>query len=163
MIEAIDAFNTLPTDAKASPDAFLRFATVKGLAEDIGTQLDRYLAEERVLVPSRVGLDLIVEDEDRISFAPKIDGVEPDAMRQAFFALDYIDTIYTLDDPSGGRLRVVLDEQQREVLRRSKRSDCQNRTLAITPSDGIPCRHGYASLITSETLGTDFTGNPRPH
>ena len=44
-----------------------------------------------------------------------------------------------------------------------KRSDCQNRTLAITPSDGIPCRHGYASLITSETLGTDFTGNPRPH
>ena len=44
-----------------------------------------------------------------------------------------------------------------------KRSDCQNRTLAITPSDGIPCRHGYASLITPGTLGTDATGNPRPH
>jgi hypothetical protein len=40
-----------------------------------------YLAEERVLVPSRVGLDLIVEDGGRISFAPKIDGVESDAMR----------------------------------------------------------------------------------
>jgi Type III restriction enzyme, res subunit len=44
-----------------------------------------------------------------------------------------------------------------------KRSDCQNRTLAFTPSDGIPCRHGYAFLITPGTLGTDSTGNPRPH
>ena len=121
MLEAIDAFNVLPADAKASPDAFLRFATVKGLAEGIGTQLDRYLAEERVLVPSRVGLELIVEDGGRISFAPKIDGVAPEAMRQAFFALDNVETVYALDDPSGGRLRVVLDEQQREVLRRMQR------------------------------------------
>ena len=144
MIEAIDAFNALPTEVKASPDAFLRFATVKGLAEDIGAQLDRYLAEERVLVPSRVGLDLIVEDEGRISFAPKIDGVEPDAMRQAFFALDDVDTIYTLDDPGGGRLRVVLDEQQREVLRRMQRvrhlSDAQRTAVLRAPHavfDGV--------------------------
>lgn len=121
MIEAIDVFNALPADAKTGPGAFLRFATVKGLAEGVGAQLDRYLAEERVLVPSRVGLDLIVEDEGRISFAPKIDGVESDAMRQAFFALDDVETIYALDDPGGGRLRVVLDEQQREVLRRMQR------------------------------------------
>src|SRR5262249_41934760 len=84
-------------------------------------QLDRYLAEERVLVPSRVGLDLIVEDGGRISFAPQIDGVEPDAMRRAFFALDDVDTVYALDASGGGRLRVVLDEQQREVLRRMQR------------------------------------------
>ena len=121
MIEAIDAFNALPADAKTSPEAFLRFATVKGLAEGVGAQLDRYLAEERVLVPSRVGLDLIVENDGRISFAPKIDGVESDTMRQAFFALDDVETVYALDDPGGGRLRVVLDEQQREVLRRMQR------------------------------------------
>ena len=121
MLDAIDAFNALPADAKTSPEAFLRFATVKGLAEGVGAQLDRYLAEERVLVPSRVGLDLIVEDEGRISFAPKIDGVESDAMRQAFFALDDVETVYALDDSGGGRLRVVLDEQQREVLRRMQR------------------------------------------
>ena len=44
-----------------------------------------------------------------------------------------------------------------------KRSGCQNITLASTPSDGIPCRHGYAPLITPGTLGTDSTGNPRLH
>ena len=42
-------------------------------------------------------------------------------MRQAFFALDDVETVYALDDPGGGRLRVVLDEQQREVLRRMQR------------------------------------------
>src|SRR5262249_40208701 len=42
MLDAIDAFNALPADAKTSPEAFLRFATVKGLAEGVGAQLDRY-------------------------------------------------------------------------------------------------------------------------
>jgi superfamily II DNA or RNA helicase len=121
LIEAIDAFNALPAEDKASPDAFLRFATVKGLAEGIGAQLDRYMAQERVLVPSRLGLDLIIEDEGRISFAPKIDGVEPEAMRRAFFALDDVEIVYALDAPDGGRVRVVLDGQQREVLRRMER------------------------------------------
>lgn len=121
LVEATDDFNALPPEAKASPDAFIRFATVKGLAEGVGAQLDKYLAEERVLIPSRVGLDLIVEEGGRISFAPKIDGASPEAMRQAFFALDDVDTVYTLDSPEGGRVRVVLDETQREVLRRMQR------------------------------------------
>jgi len=43
------------------------------------------------------------------------------------------------------------------------RSGCQNMTLAITPSDGVPCRDGYAPFITPGTLGTDSTRNPRLH
>lgn len=42
-------------------------------------------------------------------------------MRQAFFALDDVDAVYALDSPEGGRVRVVLDETQREVLRRMQR------------------------------------------
>ena len=38
---------------------------------------------------------------------------------------------------------------------RCKRSGCQNITLAITSFDGVPCRHGYAPLLTMGTLGTD--------
>lgn len=121
LIETIDSFNALPPKEKATPDAFIRFAEVKGLAEGVEAQLDRYLTEQRVLIPSRVGLDLIVEDEGRISFTPKIDGVQPDAMRQAFFALDDIDAVYAVDSLEGGRVRVVLDETQREVLRRMQR------------------------------------------
>jgi len=46
---------------------------------------------------------------------------------------------------------------------KSMRSGCQNITLAIAPSDGVPCRHGYAPLITPGTLGTDSPRNPSLH
>jgi hypothetical protein len=121
LVEAIDSFNTLPSEARSGPSAFLRFAQIRGLAEEIGAQLDRYLNHERVLVPSRIGLDLIVEDGGRISFAPKIYGIPPDAMRQVFLASDDVEDIYSLDHPEEGRVRVVLDDTQREVLRRMQR------------------------------------------
>jgi len=121
LIEAIDAFNSLAPEAKASREAFVRFAEVKDLAEGVGAQLDAFLGRERVIVPSRVGLDLIVEDDGRISFAPKIDGAPPEAMREAFLTSDDVDEVYSLDDSEGRRVRVVLDETQREVLRRMQR------------------------------------------
>ncbi|MBI4457332.1 MAG: restriction endonuclease [Acidobacteria bacterium] len=121
LVEAIDAFNSLAPEVKASREAFVRFAEVKDLAEGVGAQLDAFLGRERVIVPSRVGLDLIVEDGGRISFAPKIDGAPRDAMREAFLASEDVDEVYSLDDSEGGRVRVVLDETQREVLRRMQR------------------------------------------
>lgn len=121
LVEAINSYNALPPEAKKSRDAFIRFAEVKDLAEGVGAKLDEFLLRERVVVPSRVGLDVIVEEGGRISFSPKIDGAPPEAMREAFLTSDDIDEVYSLDHPQGGRVRVVLDERQREVLRRMQR------------------------------------------
>jgi hypothetical protein len=35
------------------------------------------------------------------------------------------------------------------------RSGCQKITLAIMSSEGVPCLHGHALLLTIGTLGTD--------
>lgn len=121
LVEAMDSFNALSPGDRSGVDALLRFASIKDLAEGVGAQLDRYLTQERVLVPSRIALDLIVEDGDRITFAPKIDGIPADAMQHAFFAADDVEEVYSLDHAQGGRLRVVLDDTQREVLRRMQR------------------------------------------
>lgn len=121
LVETIDSFNSLAPEAKASRDAFIRFAEVKDLAEGVGAQLDAFLERERVIVPSKIGLDLIVEEDGRISFVPKIDGAPQEAMREAFLASDDIDEVYSLDDSKGGRVRVVLDDTQREVLRRMQK------------------------------------------
>jgi hypothetical protein len=121
LVETIDAFNSLAPETKASREAFVRFAEVKDLAEGVGAQLDAFLERERVIVPSKIGLDLIVEEDGRISFAPKIDGAPQEAMREAFLASDDIDEVYSLDDCRGGRVRVVLDDTQREVLRRMQK------------------------------------------
>ena len=48
-------------------------------------------------------------------------------------------------------------------LRGRKRSGCQNITLAITSTEGVPCRHGHAPLMTTGTLGTDSVCSPSLH
>jgi hypothetical protein len=120
-VEVINSFNALPAEKKSGRDAFIKFSQIKELAEGVGAQLDEFLSRERVIVPSSIGLDLVVEPNNRISFAPKIDGVPQEALREAFMASDDIAEVYSMDDESGGRVRVVLDEPQREVLKRMQR------------------------------------------
>jgi hypothetical protein len=121
LVEAIDTFNGLDPEKKTGSDAFIQFAEIKTLSEEVGAELDRFLLHEKVIVPSEIALDIIPEEGGRISFAPKIDGVEPEAMRRAFFAFDSPEEVYSLDDPAGGRIRVVINPAQREVLRRMQR------------------------------------------
>ena len=120
LVTAADDFNALPPEAKQGPEAYLRFAEVKGLATEVGAQLDRFLKSHRVVIPSQIGLDLIVEGE-RISFAPKVDGVAPEPMWRAFRQRSDVDDVYVVDEPGGGLLHVVLNEGQREALRRMRR------------------------------------------
>ncbi|MHB8501147.1 MAG: SNF2-related protein [Candidatus Acidiferrales bacterium] len=121
LVEAINSFNALSPEKKSGKDAFIRFSQIKDLAEGVGAQLDEFLSRERVIVPSSIGVDLVVEPNNRISFAPKIDGVPQEAFREAFMGADDIEEVYSMGDESGGRVRVVLDEPQREVLKRMQR------------------------------------------
>src|SRR5437899_9677087 len=67
LIEAIDAFNDSSAENKTGK-ALLRFHDIKGLAGSIGAKLDKYLGAERVLVPSKLGVDIVPEEGGRISF-----------------------------------------------------------------------------------------------
>ena len=70
LIEAIDGFNDSSAENKTGK-ALLRFHEIKGLAGSIGAKLDKYLGAERVLLPSKLGVDIVPEDGGRISFVPK--------------------------------------------------------------------------------------------
>ncbi|MGH7986701.1 MAG: DEAD/DEAH box helicase, partial [Candidatus Binataceae bacterium] len=121
LLEAIDSFNAEPPERKIGGTAFIRFEKVKGLASAVGAQLDRFIAREKVLIASRVGLDLVLDPDGRISFAPKVDGAPDEPLRRAFFAADDAEEMYRIDDGEGGRMRIILDDEQREVLRRMQR------------------------------------------
>lgn len=120
LIEAIDQFNGTQSEVRADT-ALLQFSRIKGLATAIGAKLDKYLSAERVLLPSKLGVDIVPEPDGRISFVPKIEGVPQVAMTRAFFASDDIESVYAVDDESGGRVRVIFDDAQQEVLRRVQR------------------------------------------
>ncbi len=120
LIDAIDRFNNCSDDTKRN-SALLSFHEIKGLASSIGAKLDKYLGAERVLIPSRLGVDIVPEEGGRITFVPKVEGVPQEGMTRAFFAEDDIESVYAVDDEAGGRIRIIFGEEQQEVLRRIQR------------------------------------------
>jgi len=128
LVNAVEAFNALSPQEKAGTDSLLRFAQIKGLAEEIGAEIDEYIHRERVIVPSRVGLDVIVGEDQRITFVPKVDGVPDHSLREAFLAVDDVDSCYTCPVGGGERVRVVLTDEQRQVFKRMQRVRHVGRT-----------------------------------
>ena len=63
LVEAMETFNALPPELRTGGNAFIRFAEVKGLAEEVGAELDQFLLSEKVVVPSEIALDIIPEEE----------------------------------------------------------------------------------------------------
>ncbi|MBI2571456.1 MAG: DEAD/DEAH box helicase [Candidatus Schekmanbacteria bacterium] len=120
LLDAVDAFNQTAEERRASPEALRLFVSIRRLAEAADIRLDEYLASERVLIPARIGLEVCHEEGGRASFAPRIEGAPAIAMRQAFLASNDAQPVYSLD-AGNGRIRVVLDDTQREVLRRMQR------------------------------------------
>ncbi len=121
LISTIDEFNALPPERKRSSEAYLNFAEIKGLARGVGVEVDRFIAKQNVLVPSQVGLDMQVHDDGRMSFIPKFEGVEDSALLQAFFQRDDIDAVFSLNPAGGGGVHIVLDDTQRDALRRMQK------------------------------------------
>jgi superfamily II DNA or RNA helicase len=121
LIEAIEKFNLTKPEERMGSEALIKFVEIKGIAQDVGAQIDRYMLKEKVVVPAKIGLDLIEEEDGRISFVPKIDSVPNEELFRVFMASDDPDDVYALSDGEGGRIRVLLDEPQREVLRRMRR------------------------------------------
>lgn len=121
LLEAVDAFNSLPSSEKVKPGVLLKFAEIKGIAQDVGAQLSQYVLENKVIVPARINLDLVEERDGRITFYPKIDRVPENELFQIFMASHDVDDVYAIPDGAGGRIRVVLDDSQKEVLRRMRK------------------------------------------
>ena len=80
---------------------------------------------------------------------------------------ELVTSILTATNPQGGTIATIIGLATLLIgataVFGGMRSGCQTITLAITPCDGVPCRHGYAPLITPGTLGTDSTRNSSLH
>ncbi len=118
LVESMDRFNGLTPEAKSERENWLTFSVVKGCALEVGADLDRYLQSNEVLVPSRIALGIKQHSDDSISFVPRCSGVPDADFEKAFLALPKVESTYSLDLPPGRRLRVILDDDQKEVLSR---------------------------------------------
>jgi hypothetical protein len=121
LIEAMDAFNALSPEAKTPQESWLTFAKVKECATEVGATLDSTLSKNDVVVPSSLGLDMKEDEDGALSFLPKCAELAGAEFHQVFERNPGAEKRYSLDRPGLGRVRIVLTDQQHEVLRRMKR------------------------------------------
>jgi hypothetical protein len=121
LVEAIDAFNRLPAEKKTRQQTWLTFAKVKGCAREVGAVLDATLERNEVIVPSTIGLDIREHPDGALSFLPKCPELAKEEFQHVFERNSRAENFYSLDRPDLGRVRIVLTDQQHEVLRRMKR------------------------------------------
>jgi len=122
LLEEIIKFNSMPPEERTNAqNALLKFSRIKGLSDSIGAEIDRYIQDQKVLIPSKVGLDMTVDEKGRITFVPKIEGASEAGVIKAFMGSEDIGDVFSLDESDGGRLRVLLSEPQKEVLRRMQK------------------------------------------
>lgn len=118
MVSSIREFNDAPASEKVGGEAFIKFAEIKDLAAEGSVATDRFTATRKVVIPSQIGVELIEEEGDRISFAPKIEGISNDNFQAVVKRSGTIHQTYSFDDESGEKVSVVLNDEQREVLSR---------------------------------------------
>jgi len=117
LVKAIDDFRNLPPLEKSASKGLISFADIRELAAGLGSKIDQYLKENKVLIAPNLGVDLIEEENGAISFSPFIQGVPPEALRQVFFSTMNLSSLH-INDGAGGRIRVLFSEDQEEALRR---------------------------------------------
>ena len=120
LLEALDAFNTREIADKNFQANLLEFAKIKGIANQTGAALDRYLHQEKVVTPKTIRLRLR-ESGDGIEIIPDVAGVDSEQFEVVFDKFPDPETTYNLPEPDGGRTRVLFLEKQREALQTVKR------------------------------------------
>jgi hypothetical protein len=144
IIQAIEDFNALPEDDRRGTAMWSAFGTIRSSAERLGIQLDAALRSNSVVIPSEIGLELVSHPDGSMSFAPRSPELGGPEFRTAFFNNAHVPDVYSISRPDGRRVRVLLQEKHREVLRRMKRVTRRPREeaerLARTPEvvfDGV--------------------------
>ena len=120
LLEELDAFNRREPVDKSFQSNLLEFAKIKGLANQTGVELERYLNQEEVVAPKTVRLRLR-ELGDAVEIIPDVAGVDSEKFEAVFDKFSNPETTYNLSQPDGGRTRVLFQDEQREALQTVKR------------------------------------------
>ena len=121
LVDAMDSFNALAPAAKTPQESWLTFAKVKGCAAEVGAALDSTLNSNDVIIPSTLGLDMREDEDGALTFLPKCAELADEDFHQVFERNAGAEKLYSLDRPGLGRVRIVLTDDQHQVLQRMKR------------------------------------------
>ena len=120
LLEELDAFNGREAANKNFQSNLIEFAKIKGLANQTGVEMERYLNQEEVAAPKTVRLRLR-ESGDNVEIIPDVEGVDSTEFEAVFDKYPNPETVYNMSLPDGRRTRVLIQEEQRKALGAVKR------------------------------------------
>lgn len=120
LINAIEAFNLSDANQKTLDYNLRCYNDIKSKAEKAGVALDSYLGNESVLVPEKIHLKLVRNDEG-YSITPSIDTDYKEGFEKAFEDNHDAQSVYNVQTSGFKRTRVVVNEEQKEALHELKK------------------------------------------
>lgn len=127
LINKIENFNSIPEETKSTDYNMRKFAEIKTLAKLANCELDSYLDNENVFVPKRIKIE-IGRDEEGFTIDPAIDIEENKKFQQYFDRMRKVQGQYPIQRENGERIRVVLNEEQKENLLHIKNQGGRHKT-----------------------------------
>ena len=121
LLEAVDAFNILPVDQKGTAENLRHFAHIKLFCNRDTVSLTPTLENETAVIPQRFGIGLEIDENARLSLTPKVAGVDPDILKQAFYRHGDGQAFYHLQMPGGERVRIVIPEEMQQAFTHMRR------------------------------------------
>lgn len=118
VLSIMDQFNSAKSKDKATSSRLL--AEIKAIANNERVVFDEYLKRENIVVPQSAELGLSFDSSGRLSLFPQVDGIDPETCRSFFSRFAEAQSIYDVDTADGGRLRVVLSPDLKEVAERMR-------------------------------------------
>lgn len=115
LLNHVQKFNSSPKEERTTDYNLRKFAEIKALAEQAGCELDSYLANENVYMPERIKIE-IGRDEGGFTIDPAIDIDENKKFQQYFNRMRKVQGQYPIQRENGERVRVVLNEEQKNNL-----------------------------------------------
>lgn len=127
LINKVEEFNDQVEELKTTDYNLRSFAEIKKLAEQAGCQLDSYLDNENVYVPEQIKIE-IGRDEEGFTVDPSVDIEENKKFQNYFDKMRKVQGQYPVQRDNGERVRIVLNEEQKDNLRNLKSQGGRHKT-----------------------------------
>lgn len=118
LVEAIDEYNSLPVESKSFNGNLIAFSQLKELSSQASAILDKYLQKEKVFVPSKLKIEIDRIGDDRYEVVPTIESPLSDQFDRYLDSRTEVPDNIALTDDDNDRVRVVLDDDKQEVIRK---------------------------------------------
>ena len=117
--EEIDNFNLLGEGARTYQHNLKCFADIKSFSSKAASYLDGYLQSQNYYHPDKIKIDVEFENNN-LEIIPTIDIDNSIGFTNVFDQFQNIRDVYPVSDNQGGTTRVVIDESQKNELKKIK-------------------------------------------